>query len=232
MVSAPRVIAVTGGKGGVGKTLTTANLGLCLSRMGMRTLLVDGDFGLANLDVMFNIYSKYTIDDVLSGEKSLREILVSGPEGVTIAPSASGILKVSELNQIQKLVLLDQFETLDHLFDIILIDTAAGLSSNVKFWTTSAAEIMVITTPEPTSLADAYATIKVLHQTTGECRFRVVVNMAGSADEASVTFQRLERCAEIHLPDIQLDYLGSVPFLNADLLFKNSHCLSQQNLLE
>ncbi|WP_186649751.1 MinD/ParA family ATP-binding protein [Fluviispira vulneris] len=207
----PTVIAVSGGKGGVGKTLTTANLGLCMARLGMRTLLIDGDFGLANLDVILNLRPKYTLDDVLCGERHLKEIIMTGPEGVRIIPSSSGVMKVPELDKLQKLVLLDQIEALDEEFDVVIIDTPAGVSKNVQYWTTSAAEIIMVVTPEPTSLADCYASIKILAQVTSENSFKLIVNMAHNDLEAKRIYEKISTLADEYL-QVRVEYLGFIPF--------------------
>lgn len=207
---APRVMTVTGGKGGVGKTLTTANLGLCFVREGMRTLLIDGDFGLANLDVLLNVHADSTLEDVLTGERELKDVIIQGPEGIRLIPASSGMPKVSELNQMQKLVLLDQIESIQDDFDVVLIDTPAGVSKNVQYWAGSASEIILVATPEPTSLADAYATMKVLVQTNNDYVFRLVVNMARSEDEALRVFERLNSVANEYL-QARLEFAGHIP---------------------
>ncbi len=210
----PRVLAVTGGKGGVGKTLTTANLGLCLARLGMRTLLIDGDFGLANLDVVLNLRPEHTLDDVLAGEKDLKDIILDGPEGLRVVPSASGLLKVSELGRVQKLLLLDQIESLEEEFDVVIIDTPAGISKNVQYWTSAAAEVVVVTTPEPAAMADAYATMKVLSQMMREERFRLVVNMVRNDEEGLKVYDRIATLADEFL-SVKVEYLGCVVFDDA-----------------
>jgi flagellar biosynthesis protein FlhG len=207
----PRVLAITGGKGGVGKTLTTANLGLCFANLGMRTLLIDGDFGLANLDVVMGVRVRHTIDDVLAGEQELSSVVVRGHDGLDVIPASSGVLKVPELGPVQKLALLDQIESLDEEYDVVLIDTPAGVSRSVQAWTSASAEVVIVASPEPTSLADAYATMKILNQTTREKRFKLVVNMARGEDEALRVYERLSSLAEEYL-DVRVEYLGCVPF--------------------
>lgn len=210
----PTVLAISGGKGGIGKTLTTANLGLCMARMGMRTLLIDGDFGLANLDVILNLRPKYTLDDVLCGERHLREIIMTGPEGIRVIPSSSGVMRVSELDNLQKLVLLDQVEELNEEFDVVIIDTPAGVSKNVQYWATSSSEIIMVVTPEPTSLADCYATIKILSQTTNETAFKLIVNMAQNENEAKRIYERISLLAEEYL-SVRIEYIGCIPYDDA-----------------
>lgn len=211
---APRVITVTGGKGGVGKTLTTANLGLCFVREGMRTLLVDGDFGLANLDVVLNLRADSTLDDVLVGERELKDVIVAGPEGLRLIPASSGMPRVSELGKMQKMVLIDQIESIQDDFDIVLIDTPAGVSQNVQYWAASAAEVILVATPEPTSLADAYATMKVLSQTNNETTFKLIVNMARNDDEAMRVYERLSSVAAEYL-QVKVDFVGHIPFCDS-----------------
>lgn len=211
---APRVMTVTGGKGGVGKTLTTANLGLCFVREGMRTLLIDGDFGLANLDVLLNVHAASTLEDVLVGERELKDVIIRGPEGVRLIPASSGMPKVCELNQMQKLVLLDQIESIQDDFDVVLIDTPAGVSKNVQYWAGCASEILLVATPEPTSLADAYATMKVLAQTNNDYTFRLIVNMAKDEDEAMRVFERLSSVANEYL-QARIEYAGHIPMCDS-----------------
>jgi len=211
---APRVMTITGGKGGVGKTLTTANLGLCFVREGMRTLLIDGDFGLANLDVLLNVHADSTLEDVLTGERELKDVIIHGPEGIRLIPASSGMPKVSELNQMQKLVLLDQIESIQDDFDVVLIDTPAGVSKNVQYWAGSASEIILVATPEPTSLADAYATMKVLAQTNNDYVFRLVVNMARNEEEAIRVYERLSSVANEYL-QARLEYAGHIPMCDS-----------------
>lgn len=208
---APRVLTVTGGKGGIGKTLTTANLGLCFVREGMRTLVIDGDFGLANLDVLLNLRADSTLEDVLAGECELKDVIVSGPEGLKLIPASSGMPRVSELGKMQKLVLLDQIESIQDDFDVVLIDTPAGLSKNVQYWAASASDIILVSTPEPTSLADAYATMKVLSQTNNETSFKLIVNMAKSEEEALRVYDKLSSVANEYL-QVKLSFAGCIPW--------------------
>ncbi|APJ05040.1 hypothetical protein AXG55_01780 [Silvanigrella aquatica] len=207
----PTVLAVSGGKGGVGKTLTTANLGLCMARMGMRTLLIDGDFGLANLDVVLNLRPQFTLDDVLCGERHLKDIIMTGAEGIRVIPSSSGVMKVPELDKLQKLMLLDQIESLDEEFDVVIIDTPAGVSKNVQYWTSSSSEVIMVVTPEPTSLADCYASIKILSQMTAEKTFKLIVNMVRNDIEAKKIYEKISSLSDEYL-QVRVDYLGYIPF--------------------
>ncbi|MEA3486379.1 MAG: MinD/ParA family protein [Thermodesulfobacteriota bacterium] len=205
-----RVIAVTSGKGGVGKTNITANFAYILSKMGKRTLLLDADAGLANIDVILGITPKYNLHHVLCGEKTLLEAVVEGPGGVRILPAASGIPEMAELSKGQKFTLLEEIEDLNEDFDFMLIDTAAGIAGNVMYFNMAAGEIIVVASPEPTSLTDAYALIKVLYQGYAVRRFTLLVNMAGDSNEAGRVYTRLSNATN-HFLDLPIEYLGYIP---------------------
>ncbi len=207
-----RVMSVTSGKGGVGKTSIVANLGLALSRMDMRVLVLDADLGLANLDVMLGLNPRYTIDHLLRGEKTLDEILISGPGGFKILPAASGIPELTELDNTQRLILLDELDALKDRFDILLIDTGAGISSNVMYFNYAAMEKVVLVTNEPTSLTDAYALIKVLTSRYKQKRFKVLVNAARNGEEAEKIYRHLSLVVDQFLGSPSLDYAGWIPF--------------------
>jgi flagellar biosynthesis protein FlhG len=207
-----RVISVTSGKGGVGKTSVVANLALALCRMGQRVLVLDADLGLANLDVMLGLNPLYTIDHLLRGERKLEEILIQGPGGFELLPAASGIPELTELDNTQRLLLLDELDSLKDRFDVLLIDTGAGISSNVMYFNYAAMEKIVIITNEPTSLTDAYALIKVLTSRYKQKRFKVLVNSAQSANEAERIYRHLSLVVDQFLGSPSLDYLGWIPF--------------------
>ncbi len=204
-----RVISVTSGKGGVGKTNIAANLAYLLSRRDKRVLILDADAGLANIDVILGIRSPYNLYHVLKGEKKLAEAIVTGPGGIRILPSSSGIPEMADLSRGQKLTLIDELNTLHGALDVMLIDTGAGISSNVMYFNMAAKEIMVVTTPEPTALTDAYALIKVLYQRHAKRRFRLIVNMAKSATEAKEVYDRVSRATD-HFLNLTIEYLGFV----------------------
>ena len=207
---APKVIAISGGKGGVGKTLISANLAYSCAVLGQRTLVIDGDLGLSNLDVVMNMRPKGSIDDVLAGECDLTDVIAPYAPGLDLLPSSSGFLKVPELERKHKLILLEQIESLDGRYDLILIDTAAGVSRTVQHWAASAGQIVIVVTPEPTSLADGYATMKILSESIGESCFSLVVNMVSSDSEALEIFSKFSTVAEEFL-GARVDYLGAVP---------------------
>ena len=207
-----RVISVTSGKGGVGKTSVVANLALALSRMDQRVLVLDADLGLANLDVILGLNPRYTIDHLLRGKRSLEEILIEGPGGFKLLPAASGIPELTELDNSQRLLLLDELDSLKDRFDVLLIDTGAGISSNVMYFNYAAMEKVVLVTNEPTSLTDAYALIKVLTSRYKQKRFKILVNAAKSADQAGRIFRHLSLVVDQFLGSPSLDYVGWIPF--------------------
>lgn len=204
-----RVISVTSGKGGVGKTNIAANLAYLLSRKKKKTLVLDADAGLANIDVILGINSPYNLYHVLSGEKTLAEALITGPGGFQILPSSSGIPEMTDLSRGQKLTLVDELNRLNGSLDFMLIDTGAGISANVMYFNMAAKEIIVVTSPEPTAMTDAYALIKVLYQRHAKRRFRLIVNMAKSATEAKEVFGRLSRATD-HFLNLTIEYLGFI----------------------
>jgi flagellar biosynthesis protein FlhG len=207
-----RVISVTSGKGGVGKTNVVANLALALCRMEKRVLILDADLGLANMDVMLGLNPRYTIQHVLKGEKRLEEVIVTAPGGIKLLPAASGIQELTELDNCERLFLLNELDSIQDRFDILLIDTAAGISSNVMYFNFAAMEKVVVVTNEPTSLTDAYALIKVLTNKYQQKRFKVLVNSARSATEAGRIYRSLGLVADQYLGSPSLDYLGWIPY--------------------
>ena len=208
----PRVIAVTSGKGGVGKTNVVANVALALTRLGDKVLVWDADLSLANLDILLGLTPRYTIEHLLSREKSLREILVEGPGGMTILPASSGAQELADLKEEQKLFLLNELESLGENLNVLLIDTGAGISANVLYFTMAAEEVIVVVTPEPTSLTDAYALMKVLSSRHQKRRFAVLVNSARNSPEAKEVFRKISRVVDRFLGDVSLTYAGFIPF--------------------
>lgn len=206
---AVRVIAVTSGKGGVGKTNLVANLACLLSRMKKKVLLLDGDTGLANIDVVLGLSPRYNLSHVLREECTLSDALIRGPGGFLILPSSSGIQEMSDLTREQKLVILEELNHLEMDLDYMLIDTAAGIAGNVMYFNLAAREIIVVASPEPTSLTDAYALIKILNQRQGKKRFRLIANMVRSAAEGTEVFCRLNQATE-HFLNLSVEYLGHI----------------------
>ena len=172
----------------MGKTNVVANLAFALTRLGNKVLVWDADLGLANLDILLGLTPRYTIEHLLNRKKSLREILVEGPGGMTILPASSGVLELVDLKEDQKLFLLNELESLAENLDVLLIDTGAGISSNVLYFNMAAEELIVVVTPEPTSITDAYALMKVLSTRYQKRRFAILVNSARTDPEAKEVF--------------------------------------------
>lgn len=204
-----RVISVTSGKGGVGKSNVVANLAMALAGIGKRVLIVDADLGVGNLDVLLGLSPQYNLNHVLSGEKSLAEIIVEVTPSIKLIPAGSGVQEYTSLGQHEKLKLLDELDMLEDDFDIMIIDTEAGISENVTYFTVAAQEILVVVTPEPTSITDVYALIKLLATRYSEHHFKVLINMARDSEDALEVFRKLANVAGRFL-DISLDYLGCV----------------------
>ncbi len=205
-----RVIAVASGKGGVGKTNVVANLAVSLARMGKRVLILDADLSLGNLDVLLGLVPQHTIEDVLVGTHTLAEILLNGPSGIHVLPASSGVPRLTSLTEAQQLMIQEQLADLAAEMDVLLIDTGAGISPNVTFFASSADETMVVVSPEPTSLTDAYALIKVLARQYRERRFKVLVNRAKSPREASEVFGKLDVAVDRFL-HVAVELVGSIP---------------------
>ncbi|WP_173179012.1 MinD/ParA family protein [Desulfosarcina ovata] len=203
------MIAVTSGKGGVGKTNIVANLGYTLCKAGKRVLIFDADLGLGNLDVLLGLTPRYNLSHVIEGVKTLPEIVISGPGNLKILPASSGIQALTRLTFSQKLEVFNELNTLLSNYDIVLIDTAAGISSNVLYFNASANEIMVVVTPEPTSITDAYALMKILSVKYQEKNFRLIVNQVKNTREADDISRQLCLVTNRFL-DISVEHFGSV----------------------
>ncbi len=206
-----RVIAITSGKGGVGKTNIVANLGFALSQLGKKVLILDADLGLGNIDVLLGLAPKYNLSHVIAGEKTISEIIIKGPGNMNILPASSGIQELTKLTKEQRIKILTELDLLIDSIDILLLDTAAGISSNVMYFNVSAQEIMVVVTPEPTSVTDAYALMKVLSLKYSERHFKLLVNSAFSEQDAHEVFRQLNLVADRFL-DISIEYSGCVLF--------------------
>ncbi|BBO88283.1 MinD/ParA family protein [Desulfosarcina ovata] len=204
-----RVIAITSGKGGVGKTNIVANLGYALCKAGKRVLIFDADLGLGNLDVLLGLTPRYNLGHVIEGVKTLPEIIVSGPGNLKILPASSGIQELTRLTFLQKLEIFNELNAMLNSYDIVLIDTAAGISSNVLYFNASANEIMVVVTPEPTSITDAYALMKILSVKYQEKNFRLLVNQVRNSKEAEDVSRQLCLVTNRFL-DISVEHFGSV----------------------
>jgi flagellar biosynthesis protein FlhG len=206
-----RVVAVTSGKGGVGKTNVTANLAVALANLGRRVMVLDADLGLGNLDVLLGLTPVFSLADVLSGQQRLRDVLVPGPGGIMVLPAGSGFQNLTALTDQQIRKLQSEMDELQEQTDILLIDTGAGIGRNVTSFATMAQDIIVVACPEPTSLTDAYALMKVLSTEYSERRFRLLVSMTRTPTDGRDVYRKLSLVAERFL-HISIDFLGSIPF--------------------
>ncbi len=209
-----RTIAITSGKGGVGKTNITANLAIGFRKLNKKVMILDADLGLSNIDVILNLATRYNIKDFFSGEKRLKDLIVEGPQGIKVLPASSGIQELTSLDEFQRLMLIEAFDSYDSDMDILLIDTASGISANVAFFCMAAQEIIIVTSPEPTAITDAYALIKILFTRYQEKNFKILVNSVKNSKEATWVYKSLSIAAERFL-SISLDYIGYVPYDNA-----------------
>jgi flagellar biosynthesis protein FlhG len=205
-----QVIAVTGGKGGVGKTTIAVNLAASLAGRGKQVMLLDGDLGLANVDVFLGLTPRLTLADVLAGNCTLEEILLDAPQGFKVVPAASGIAQLAELDTLTHLGLVRAFGDITSKVDIMVIDTAPGIAGSVLQFSQAAQQVLVVLCDEPASLTDAYALIKILSRDHGVKQFRVVVNQVRGRGMGQALFQRFERVATRFL-SVELDYVGEIP---------------------
>jgi flagellar biosynthesis protein FlhG len=205
-----QVIAVTGGKGGVGKTSVAVNLATALASTGRRVMLLDGDLGLANVDVFLGMSPRHTMAHVLSGERTLEEIILESPQGVQVVPGASGVAELANLPAAAHLGLVQAFSALSARVDTLIVDTSAGIAHSVVQFTQAAQHVLLVVCDEPASMTDAYALIKVMSREHGVTKFNVVANMARTPGEGESLFQKLERVTGRFL-DVTLEYLGEIP---------------------
>lgn len=205
-----KVISVTSGKGGVGKTSILSNMAIQMAKQGKRVLILDGDLGMANVDIMFNVRAERHILDVVTGKASLQDILLHPQENIAIIPGGSGVFALQNLSVFEKQALLNEVSTLGHDYDVMLIDTAPGIDDNVLYLNSAAQEICVVVTPEPASVADAYALIKVLNQRCRETKFSIVCNQVRDDQDGQRLFAKLDQVASQFLY-VSLDYKGSIP---------------------
>jgi len=205
-----KVIAVTSGKGGVGKTNVSVNLSVALAAAGRQVMLMDADLGLANVDVMLGLSPKHNLSHVIEGSATLEEVLVEGPQGVLIVPASSGTQRMAELSQAEHAGLIRSFSELNHDLDYLIIDTAAGIADGVVSFARAAREVIVVACDEPSSITDAYALIKVLNRDYGLSRFHMVANRVRSVMEGQDLFAKLSKVTGRFL-DLALDFVGAVP---------------------
>lgn len=205
-----RVITVTSGKGGVGKTNVSLNLAMALSALEKDVTILDADLGLGNIDVLLGLHPRHNLSHVLRGECELDEIMVQGPGRLSVIPASSGVQEMAELTANQHAGLIRAFSELNHNIDVLLVDTAAGITDSVVSFSRAAQEVMVVVCDEPASITDAYALIKLLNREYGLFRFRILCNMVRSAQHGREVYEKIARVTDRFL-DVALDYVGYVP---------------------
>lgn len=206
-----RIISVTGGKGGIGKTTISANLAVAFAKQKKKVLLFDADLGLANIDVVLGLNPKKTLHDVLTGDCSLQEICIHGPQGIKIIPASSGIQKMAELSTKEYFGLIQSFSTMVEDIDIMIVDMASGISSQIIDFTNASQDIVVVICNDPASLMDSYAVIKILNQKYARNRFGIVVNKTKSVWEGYDVFQKFQEAVNKFI-NINTHYLGNIPY--------------------
>ncbi|NSW89866.1 MAG: MinD/ParA family protein [Firmicutes bacterium] len=204
-----RVITVTSGKGGVGKTNLAVNIAITLSELGLRVIIIDADLGLANVDVLLGLVPQYTLADALNNNKNIVEIMCEGPNGIKFISGGSGVEELIKLSKDKLNSFINNIGQLDRFSDIIIIDTGAGLSDNVIKFVMAADEIVLVTTPEPTSITDAYALIKLIVNRDKEKKIKIIVNRAESVKEGNDALRKLMLVSEKFL-NAKLDPLGVI----------------------
>jgi flagellar biosynthesis protein FlhG len=207
-----RVIAITSGKGGVGKTNVSVNLATALNRIGRKVMIMDADLGLANVDVMLGLQPKYNLSHVISGERSLEEIIVEAPGGIKVIPAASGVQNMAELSPAEHVGLIRAFSELNTDLDVLIVDTAAGIADSVLSFAKASQEVVVVVCDEPASITDAYALIKVLNRDHHLRRFRVLCNMTHTPQEGKELFAKLVKVTDHFLEEVVLDFMGAIPY--------------------
>lgn len=211
-----KVLAVTSGKGGVGKTFVSANLAAALAKLGQRVLVLDADLGLANLDVVLNLYPKVTLHDVFTGKAKLEDAIVRAPGGFSVLLAGSGMVEYSRLSPEVRDDFLRIMEGLVPHYDVVLLDTGAGISDVVLFAVSLASEVLVVATPEPTSLTDAYATIKVLVGQQKRQNIRMVINQTARLGDGRAITTQLQQVLDRFVPSepgrpVKLIHMGDIP---------------------
>ena len=206
-----KVIAVTGGKGGVGKTTVSTNLAVALAAAQREVMLLDADLGLANVDVLLGLHARFHLGHVLAGECALEDVIVTGPHGLQVVPAASGSQRMANLSAAEQAGLIRAFSDLYHRIDTLIIDTPAGLHDSVVTFTQAAQHVVVVVCDEPASITDAYGLIKVLSRDHGVHRFQVLANQTRRSGEGPELFRKIERVCERFL-DVTLEFCGSIPY--------------------
>lgn len=206
-----RVIAIASGKGGVGKTNLSVNLGVSLCKLGKKVALLDADMGLANVDILLGLHPEYNLTHVINGEKTLGDIVVEGPHGLKVIPASSGVQHMAEMGVIEQAGIISAFSEFEHDIDVLLVDTAAGIHSSVVNFARASQEILIVVCDEPTSLTDAYALIKLLNRDHGVNRFHIITNMVDTLQDGKALYQKLCKVTDQYL-DVALYFTGAIPF--------------------
>jgi flagellar biosynthesis protein FlhG len=206
-----KVIAVTGGKGGIGKTLVAVNLGAALAQLGRNTMLLDADLGLANVDVLLGLRTRHTLEHVMNGECALEDVIVTASSGLRVVPAASGSVDMANMGRAEHAGLIHAFSELLEPVDLLLIDTAAGLSEGVVTFSESAHRVVVVVCDEPASITDAYGLIKVLTRRQPDCRIEVVANMVDGPSHGRALHEKLARVSHRFL-GVTPAYFGCIPY--------------------
>jgi flagellar biosynthesis protein FlhG len=208
--SSLRVLAVSSGKGGVGKTNIVANLAYLLSKQSKKVLVVDADLGLNNIDILLGLYPKFHIGDVLSGEKTVQDIIIKGPADINLLPAGGGLQELTQLDDEKKILLMEELDRVSDGYDFLIFDTGAGISTNVTYFCSAAHEVLLVATAEPTSLTDVYALIKTLYIKHSQKYFRMIINLVNSEREAQLIFRNLAAVTDRFLPNVSVEYLGYI----------------------
>lgn len=205
-----RVIAVTSGKGGVGKTNTSVNLAIALAQKGNRVIVLDADLGLANVEVLVGLNSIYNLQHVLTGERTMAEILVKGPAGIEVVPGTSGLSKLADLRESSRDRIMTGLRELQERADFVVIDTMAGIGRSAIAFVLAADEVLLVSTPEPSSIVDAYGMLKTVYQKRDQAIVRLIANMVMNKKQASLVYSKLANAAQQYLGR-KLSYLGMIP---------------------
>lgn len=204
----PKIMTITSGKGGVGKSNLVVNLAISLQKLGNKVLIFDADIGMGNDDILMGFTSKYNVFDIIYNDKSLEEVLIEGPSGVKLLPGGSGLNNVEELSDIQREKFLNKLDSVED-YNYILMDTGAGINRSVLAFIACAEELLVVTTPEPTSLTDAYSLLKAVNHFRIKKDAKIIVNRVVDKEEGKVTFEKFNGAVKKFL-NMNLEHLGSV----------------------
>jgi flagellar biosynthesis protein FlhG len=206
-----KIIAVSSGKGGVGKTNVSINLALTMAKQGKEVMLLDADLGLANVDVLLGLNTEYDLSHVMNGERTLEEIIVEGPSNIKVIPASTGISNMANLESAQQMGLISAFSDLSCAVDVMIIDTGAGISDSVINFCGASQEVIVVVHDEPASITDAYAFIKVMSRKHKVSKFHILANMTHEAREGRELFAKLSKATDRFL-DVVLNFIGAVPY--------------------